>query len=45
MESIYSEKALCGRDTLCAGTHTVFLPISKVSEGTVSFKATEFDPY
>ena len=36
MESIYAKLALCGRTNKCARTNTVFLPISEVSEGTVS---------
>ena len=36
MESIYPELALCGRKNKCARTDTAFLPMSEVSEGTVS---------
>ena len=36
MESIYPKLALCGRNNECARTDTVFLPISEVSDGTVS---------
>ena len=36
MESIYPKLALCGRNNECFRSDTVFLPISEVSEGTVS---------
>ena len=36
MEIIYPKLALCGSKNECAKTDNVFLPISKVSEGTVS---------
>ena len=36
MQSIYPELALCGNKIVCAKTEIVFLPISEVSEGTVS---------
>ena len=39
MESIYPELALCVSINECAGTDTVILSISEVSEGTVSLEA------
>ena len=36
MEGIYTELALYGSKNECARTGTVFLPISEVSDGTVS---------
>ena len=36
METTYPELALCSSKNECAKTDTVFVPISEVSEGTVS---------
>ena len=38
MESVYTKSALYGSTNLCAGTDTVFLPISEVCDGTVSLR-------
>ena len=36
MEGVYANLALCGGGDECAGTGTVFLPITEVCNGTVS---------
>ena len=38
MRSIYSELALYGSKNKCARTDIVFVPISEVCNGTVSFE-------
>ena len=36
MDNTYPELVLCGKVNECAGTDTVFFPISEVSKGSVS---------